>query len=94
MYGVRIWKDDGRLTYGILIYFVFLHAHLDRRHAAVIIISHIHRGGVALRKLVDLIGADASLTEVALSSFGHGLQREHLVRRAEVVDADSLDFGV
>ena len=94
MYGVRIWKDDGRLAYGILIYFVLLHAHLNGGHAAVIVISHIHGGGVALRKLINLIGADASLTKVALSSFGHGLQREHLVRRADVVDADSLYFGV
>lgn len=73
MYGVRIWKDDGRLTYGILIYFVFLHAHLNGGHAAVIIISHVDRSGVTLSKLIDLIGADASLTEVALSGLGHGL---------------------
>jgi hypothetical protein len=46
-----------------------LHAHLNGGHAAVIIISHIDRSGVTLRKLIDLIGADASLTEVALSGF-------------------------
>lgn len=94
MYGIRIWKDNRRLAYGILIYFVLLHAHLDRCHAAIIIISHVHRGGVTLRKLINLIRADASLTEVALSGFGHGLQREHLVRRADIVDADSLYLGV
>ena len=94
MYWIRIWKDDGRLADGILIDFVFLHAHLDGGHAAVIIIGHIHRSGVTLRKLVDLIGTDAPLAEVALSSFGHGLQREHLMRRTDIVDADSLYFGV